>query len=307
MIAVNTISLAVRPGLEILQELGGIHRFSGWDGPIVSDSGVHELLDLANDAVDLPAPPPRRAPGQPARLLKVDGEGISFTSYVDGSGMRITPEESIRSQVVIGTDLATTFASAIPVTGRRPAPSPTERWLSWVERSVAARDVQTGLLGVVEPGHLIHDPAALARVIELPLDGFMLNLSGSGADTEILGQLPDHRVRYARAVPDLAGVRRALLLGCDLLACEFPVRDARRGQVYAANGPLDLWDRSHAERFEPVDALCACLACRSFTRAYLHHLFAAEELLGYRLAALHNLTWLTRMVQGVPEDAAGPG
>ena len=301
LIAVNTVELTVRPGMEAISRLGGIHRFTNWDGPIIAESGIHEILRLAHDRGDVPAVRSRRGPGQSARLLKVDADGITFTSHVDGSHLRLTPEQSLLTQILLGADVVTTFASASVSLKPGFGTSPSKLWIDWTRRSLAVQDWQGGVLVAVDPGLVVDEDQVTEMLRTMQVAGFCFEWPGEQTvESDGFERLPDDRLRYARNVPNLEGFCQALKGGCDLLGCEFAVRDARRGRVFATGGIQDLGDSRLAEAFEPIDRRCPCPVCESFSRAYLHHLFVADELLGYRLATLHNLTWVAGIAQGHP-------
>jgi queuine tRNA-ribosyltransferase len=291
---VDTLDLALRPGIETVRRLGGLHHFLGWDGPTIAECALPTVS--GQDDASGEAPRSRRASGQRSRVLQLDDGGVVFTSHVDGARVRLSPEQAVLDQIALGADVLTTLAVGEGAGNRRARESAVERWMDWLERSVANAEAMR-LLVALPPALMETQPSFHQHIARFEVAGYLWQSSGTEAPFLDWSGLPPARIRFARGIPDLEDMEREIELGFDLLACEFPIRDARRGRVYTAGGPMDLLHPDLAERFEPLDQACACEVCRTFTQAYLHHLFAAEELLGYRLAAIHNLTWVCRLVR----------
>jgi queuine tRNA-ribosyltransferase len=290
MILGNTYHLDLRPGAERIARLGGLHRFMGWDGPILTDSGGFQVFSLAS----------RR---------RVDDDGVTFVSHLDGSARRLTPERAMEIQALLGSDVAVAFDqlvdSALP---RADVAEAMERTHRWAARSLAARGrADQAVFGIVQGGV---DPAlrreSVAAVAALPFDGIAiggLSVGESKADmtatlavvAEALGS--DPRPRYLMGVGSPVDFFAAVEHGVDLFDCVLPTRVARTGQVWTDAGRLNLRNAVHLDDPAPIDPVCACEACRNHSRAYLAHLFRARELLAYRLASVHNVTWTLELLR----------
>ena len=284
MILGNTYHLDLRPGAERIARLGGLHRFMGWNGPILTDSGGFQVFSLAS-------------------LRRVDDDGVTFTSHLDGSTRRLTPERAMEIQALLGSDVAMAFDQLVdPALPRAEVAEAMERTHRWAARSLAARGrPDQAVFGIVQGGV---DPAlrqaSVAAVAGLPFDGIAiggLSVGESKADmaatlavvAEALGS--DPRPRYLMGVGSPVDFFAAVEHGIDLFDCVLPTRVARTGQVWTDAGRLNLRNAVHLDDPAPIEPTCACEACRGFSRAYLAHLFRARELLGYRLASVHNVTW----------------
>jgi len=290
MILGNTYHLNLRLGAERIGRLGGLHRFMGWDGPILTDSGGFQVFSLAD----------RR---------RVDDEGVTFTSHLDGSSHRLTPERAMEIQALLGSDVAMALDELVdPGSGRGRVGEAMERTHRWAERSLAARGRHDqAIFGIVQGGV---DPelrrASVAAIRGLPFDGIAvggLSVGESKAEmattldvvAEALGD--DPRPRYLMGVGSPADFFVAVERGIDLFDCVLPTRVARTGQVWTDAGRLNLRNAAFLDDPDPIDDTCACEACRNHSRAYLAHLFRARELLAYRLATLHNVTWTLELMR----------
>jgi queuine tRNA-ribosyltransferase len=297
MILANAYHLHLRPGDALIRELGGLHRFMGWPRPILTDSGGFQVFSLAS-------------------LRTVDEDGVDFRSHIDGSSHRFTPESVMEIEVNLGADVIMQFDHVIPgqsdATAARDA---SERSVRWLERCVRAlnqlhsdgdRPAQA-LFPIVQGG--IHDELrkAAARAIADRGDwiGFGIGgLSVGEAKTDMYrilevvdGSLPSDRPRYLMGVgfpEDLVeGVRR----GVDLFDCVAPTRMGRNGAAFTADGRINIKRAEFRTDTRPLDAGCDCSACRRFTRAYIRHLFVADEILGHRLLSLHNVHFLVQLMR----------
>jgi queuine tRNA-ribosyltransferase len=280
----NTYHLYLRPGHERVARLGGLHSFMGWAGPILTDSGGFQVVSLGD-------------------LSLIDDDGVTFRSHLDGSLHRFTPESSIAIQEGLGADVAVAFDQPVPPASTEPrqvalAAARTHRW---AERSLAAhRRTDQALFGVVQGGL---DPElrreSTRTIAALPFDG--INIGGLAGDEtpaereavlDVVSPLlaGDPRVRYLMGLGSPADLLEAVHRGMDLFDSVLPMRVARNGQVWVPGGRLNLRNEKFRDDPRPIQEGCRCLACRRFSRAYLAHLFRAEELLAYRLATCHNLT-----------------
>ena len=285
LVLANTYHLFLRPGPSVVRDLGGLHRFMAWDGPILSDSGGFQVWSLS-------------------RLRRVGEEGVEFRSHVDGSLRFLSPELCVEIQHALGVDILHPLDECLahPAT-----PADTERSLGltlrWLRRSVGAhrKEESAGaLFGIVQGGAYADlRRRAVEETCALGLDGYAIGGLAVGepkpvmyATTELCASLlPADRPRYLMGVGKPHDLVECVARGVDLFDCVMPTRNARNGQAFTADGPLTI---SHA-RFTsdplPLDADCRCDACRLFSRAYLRHLFMTRELLAYRLLSLHNITF----------------
>ncbi len=284
IILANTYHLYLRPGHERIARLGGLHRFMDWDGPILTDSGGFQVVSLGD-------------------LRVVDDEGVTFRSHLDGSIHRFTPELAIEVQEALGSDIAVAFDQPVyPSSARAVIADATERTHRWAERSLAAqRREDQAIFGIVQGGLDPDLRAASTRFIaDLPFDGVCIGgLAGDetppqrDATLELVTDLlvDDPRPRYLMGLGSPADLLEAVHRGVDLFDSVMPARVARNGQLWVPGGRLNIRNQRFLDDPEPIQEDCPCLACRRFSRAYLAHLFRAKELLGYRLATCHNLTF----------------
>jgi queuine tRNA-ribosyltransferase len=284
MILGNTYHLSLRPTAERIARLGGLHRFMAWDGPILTDSGGFQVFSLAD----------RR---------RVDDDGVTFRSHLDGSEHRPTPERAMEVQALLGSDVAMVLDQLVDPGLPTPLVAQAmDRTHRWAERSLAARGrPDQAVFGIVQGGV---DPdlrrASASIIARLPFDGIAvggLSVGESKADmaatldvlADALGD--DPRPRYLMGVGSPVDFFTAIERGIDLFDCVLPTRVARTGQVWTDLGRLNLRNAELQDDPGPIDPACGCEACRTHSRAYLAHLFRARELLGYRLATVHNVTW----------------
>ena len=290
IVLANTYHLYLRPGQERIRRLGGLHRFMAWDRPILTDSGGFQVVSLGH-------------------LRSIDDDGVTFKSHLDGSTHRLTPERSIEIQADLGGDVAVAFDHpVVPSSDRAVVAEATERTHRWAERSLvahraSARATELGqsLFGVIQGGL---DPelraASTEAIAALPFDG--LNIGGLAGDETPIQRADalrvvvplladDPRPRYLMGLGSPLDLLEAVDLGVDLFDSVLPARVARTGQVWIPGGRLNLRNARFLDDPEPIQADCPCPACRRFSRAYLAHLFRARELLAYRLATCHNLTF----------------
>ncbi len=285
IILANTYHLYLRPGHERIERLGGLHRFMGWDGPILTDSGGFQVVSLGD-------------------LRVVDDGGVTFRSHLDGSVHRFTPEHAIAVQEALGSDIAVAFDQPVAPgsTSRAAVAEATDRTHRWAERCLTAHSrPDQALFGIVQGGLEADLRAASTRLIaSLPFDGICIGgLAGDETPEErnevLDSAIPlldgDPRVRYLMGLGSPADILEAVHRGVDLFDSVLPARVARTGQLWVPGGRLNLRNQRFLDDPEPVQAGCPCLACTRFSRAYIAHLFRAKELLAYRLATCHNLTF----------------
>jgi len=300
MILANTYHLFLRPGHERIARFGGLHRFMGWDGAILTDSGGFQVVSLGD-------------------LRSVDDDGVTFRSHIDGSVHRFTPELSIAIQEALGADVVVAFDQPVPphASSRAEVAVATERTHRWAERSLAAHGrPDQGLFGIAQGGLEDDLRADSARTVAaLPFDGICIGglagdetaeQRGHALDVvrEALGD--DPRPRYLMGLGSPADMLDAVDRGIDLFDSVLPARVARNGTLWVPEGKLNIQNAAFLDDDRPVQDDCPCRLCRTFSRAYLAHLFRAEELLAYRLATCHNLTFTLRFMALI-RDALAAG
>ena len=283
IILANTYHLYLRPGHERVQRFGGLHEFMQWDRPILTDSGGFQVVSLGP-------------------LMRINEEGAKFSSHLDGSMHLFTPERSIEVQQALGPDIAVAFDQPVMPEGStdREVRRAMDRTHRWAVRSLRAHNrPDQALFGIAQGGINPELRAESATYIRsLPFDG--INLGGlagdetpeqrnTAIDATVAALEGDRRVRYLMGLGSPVDLLEAVLRGVDLFDSVLPARVARNGQAWVTGGRLNLRNARHLDEQEPVDAQCDCSTCKRFSRAYLAHLFRAEELLAYRLLTIHNL------------------
>lgn len=291
MILANTYHLSLRPGAEVVAGLGGLHRFMAWDGPILTDSGGFQVFSLAG-------------------LRKVDEEGVSFRSHLDGGLLRLTPEEAVRAQENLGSDVMMMLDECPPAgAGRDYLERSLTRDARWAQRALAARTPGGGaLMGIVQGGvHADLRRQSVELLGELEMDGYALGGLSVGEAKEAMMEtiaatvplLPADRPVYLMGVGEPADLVACAGLGVDLFDCVLPTRMARNGTLLTARGRLNIRNARYARDPEPLEEGCGCPTCQAYSRAYLRHLFMAKELLAYRLNTLHNLYYILNLMAGL--------
>ncbi len=294
VVLANTYHLLLRPGVDVVASLGGIHRFAGFDGHVLTDSGGYQVHSLS-----------------PA----VDDEGVTFTSVYDGAPVRLTPEGAVEAQGLLGADVA----MVLDVCATLPAPAAAvrtavERTATWAARArahhrrIEDRPPGQALFGIVQGGV---DPVlrreSAERTVALGFDGYGIGgLSVGEGRSEMLAalavvvdELPEDRPRYLMGVGDPVGMVEAVALGVDQFDCVAPTRLARHGTVLTAEGRLNLRNARFARDAGPLDASCACSTCDRWSRGYLRHLLVVGEPTAWRLVSIHNLAWTLALMDEV--------
>ncbi|MBI4169662.1 MAG: tRNA guanosine(34) transglycosylase Tgt [Acidobacteria bacterium] len=281
MILGNTYHLALRPGEEVVRRLGGLHRFMHWERPILTDSGGYQILSQAE-----------------RRTFSEDG--VVFRSHLDGSLLEMTPERSMRIQEALGSDIVMAFDDCAPLpSDRGRLEAAVGRTARWARRCLDSfRRDGRALFGIVQGGD---DPDLRARsvaaITALGFDGYAIGGVSVGESAErsraavafTAPLLPEDRPRYLMGMGTPADLVEMVALGCDLFDCVLPTRNARNGMLYTSTGRLQIKRREFLEDPGPVDPSCGCPVCRSYSRAYLRHLYVSGEILSMRLNTLHNL------------------
>jgi queuine tRNA-ribosyltransferase len=293
MILANTFHLALRPGEDVVARAGGLHRFMGWDGPILTDSGGFQVFSMA------------------ARNRVTDA-GVAFRSHLDGSLLDLTPERAMAIQEALGSDVAMCLdhCPALPAS-RSVIADAVGRTIAWARRCKEAhrRDDQA-LFGIVQGGtHADLRGECAEDLVAMDFDGYAVGGVSVGEGREEVRQalavtthlLPADRPRYLMGVGRPQDILDAVATGIDLFDCVMPTRNGRNASCFTATGPVKLRNAIHREDLRPIEPGCDCLACRGFSRSYLRHLFMAKEMLGPILASIHNLHYLHRLTRGIRE------
>lgn len=290
LILSNTYHLYLRPGDELIRDLGGLHSFMGWDGPILTDSGGFQVFSLS-------------------KTRKIDEDGVTFQSHHDGSKHRFTPEKSIAIQENLGADIIMMFDECPPPDDYDYVRESLVRTHSWAERCAAAktRDDQA-LFGIVQGGIFPDLRAESARFLTgLDLPGYAIGgLAVGETKAEMVHTLdavqpllPQDKPRYLMGVGAPEDLVRGVLRGIDIFDCVLPTRLARHGSAMIAGGRLNLRNAQYQSDKQPLDAACSCYTCTHFSRAYLRHLVKANEILGHILLSTHNLFFLLNLMNEI--------
>jgi len=293
----NTFHLWLRPGIEVIGRHGGLHGFMGWEGPILTDSGGFQVFSLG-------------------ALRKITEEGVKFASPINGDRLLLTPEESMRVQRVLDSDIAMVFDDCTPHPAtHKQAEKSMQLSLRWAERSREAfRGSGNALFGIVQGG-VYEDlrDACLEGLTRIGFDGYAIGGLAVGEPREarerVLAhtaqRLPAERPRYLMGMGTPEDIIQAVAAGIDLFDCVLPTRNARNGWLYTRHGDVKIRNARWRDDARPLDAACACYACRHFTRAYLHHLQKANEILGARLNTLHNLHYYQTLMRELRDAIEG--
>jgi queuine tRNA-ribosyltransferase len=297
IVLANTYHLMLRPGAERIAALGGLHRFMNWPNAILTDSGGFQVMSLAS-------------------LRKISEEGVAFRSHLDGSQHLLTPERSIEIQHLLGADITMAFDECTPFPAPREAVETSmELSMRWAERSRAAfvpRPGQ-GIFGIVQGGvHADLRQRSAERLTRIGFDGYAIGglAIGEGQETTFamveatVPSLPEDRPRYLMGVGKPSDIVGAVMRGIDMFDCVLPTRSGRTGQAFTRQGTLNLRNARHAEDPGPLDPECRCPACTGFSRAYLHHLTKAGEILASMLLTAHNLTYYADLMRALREAIA---
>jgi queuine tRNA-ribosyltransferase len=290
LILSNTYHLYLRPGDELVREMGGLHKFMQWPGPMLTDSGGFQVFSLA-------------------QTRKIDDEGVTFKSHIDGSSHRFTPEKSIQIQENLGADIIMAFDECSDPNEHAYSKTAMERTHRWAERCLAARKrTDQALFGIIQGGIDPELRAASAQFIaSLPFQGIAIGgLSVGETKNEMLKilemvcqSLPDSKPRYLMGVGTPEDLINDIALGVDIFDCVLPTRLARHNAAFSSEGRLNLMNATFSRDQRPIDETCSCYTCQKFSRAYLRHLITAKELLAGTLLSIHNLHALIQLVKDI--------
>jgi queuine tRNA-ribosyltransferase len=297
----NTYHLMLRPGAERVAKLGGLHRFMGWERPILTDSGGYQVMSLSE-------------------LTKVTEEGVAFASHLDGSRHMLSPERSIEVQRLLDSDIVMQFDQLVPTTStRQQQREAMERSMRWAKRSREEFDrggdhaERAAIFGIQQGAidETLRRESADA-LIDIGFDGYAVGGLAVGEGQEAMlgcldfavGMLPSDRPRYLMGVGKPDDLVEAVVRGIDMFDCVLPTRSGRTGQAFTADGPLNMRNARFAEDADPIEPGCPCPACTRFERAYVHHLVKSGEILGAMLMTQHNLWFYQRIMQGLRDAIA---
>lgn len=296
----NTYHLHLRPGDDVVKALGGLHKMMDWDGPILTDSGGFQVFSLSG-------------------LRKITEEGVTFASHIDGRRIFMGPEESMQIQSNLGSDIAMAFDECV----ENPAPydyvkASCERTLRWLERCKKEHDRLNAEPDCVNPGQMlfgINQGGTYAdlrqwhmdEIAKIPCDGYAIGGLAVGEETQVMydiidavePRMPKDKPRYLMGVGTPSNIIEAVWRGVDFFDCVMPARNARHGKLFTWQGSLNIKNEKYKLDTLPIDPECDCPVCQSFSRAYLRHLFKAEEMLAMRLAVMHNLWFYNTLMEKI--------
>lgn len=303
----NTYHLNLRPSSEVIKEAGGLHKFTGWDGPILTDSGGFQVFSLSS-------------------LRKIKEEGVTFASHIDGRRIFMGPEESMQIQSNLGSTIAMAFDECVenPATHEY-AKQSAERTVRWLERckkemqrlnSLDDTVNKNQLLFGINQGSTYEDLRIqhMKDIAALDMDGYAIGGLAVGEPAEVMYRvieavepfMPTDKIRYLMGVGTPANILEAVVRGVDLFDCVMPSRNARHGHLFTSNGTININNNKYERDFTPIDPNCNCPTCRNHTRAYVRHLLKADEMLGHRLCVAHNLwfynTFMEKIRLALDED-----
>lgn len=298
----NTYHLHLRPGNQVVKTLGGIHRFTGWDGPILTDSGGFQVFSLA-------------------KLRNITEEGVTFASHIDGHKIFMGPEESMRIQSDLGSTIAMAFDECVENPAEyeyaRQSCARTTRWLERCKKEMALLNAQEDtinpkqLLFGINQGATYEDLRVdhMKRIADMDLDGYAIGGLAVGEPAETMYQIieavephmPNGKIRYLMGVGTPSNILEAVWRGVDLFDCVMPSRNARHGHAFTWEGCRNLMNAKYTLDDTPLDSNCDCPTCQKFSRAYIHHLFKAGEMLAMRLTVMHNLYFYNRLMEKIRE------
>ena len=292
MVLGNTYHLMLRPGAERIERLGGLHKFMNWQGPILTDSGGFQVMSLA-------------------KLRNMTEAGVTFQSHIDGARHELTPESSVEIQRLLGADVSMVLDECPAMSDDKDAIAKsmalTHRWAERSRGAFAERPGH-GLFGILQGG--VFDDLrqqSAAALMQIGFDGYAVGGLAIGEGQEVmfrvldgaLPHLPSDKPRYLMGASTPADLVGAVARGIDIFDCVMPTRSGRTGKGFTRRGEINIRNARHADDARPIDAACACPACDGHSRAYLHHLFKADEILGPMLLTWHNLQYYQDLMQGL--------
>jgi queuine tRNA-ribosyltransferase len=289
----NTYHLWLRPGEDVVDHAGGLHKFMNWDGPILTDSGGFQVFSLA-------------------KPKDITEEGVNFKSHIDGRKLFLTPELSIQIQNKLDSDIAMSFDECIPYPASYEyAKASSERTLRWAKRGLAVHNnPNQSLFGIVQGSEYTDLRHWCAKELsKLPFDGYSIGGTSVGEGKDVMYKmvedgiefLPEDKPRYLMGVGDPIDIIEGVIRGVDMFDCVLPTRLARHGALMTSTGRVNIRDAKYKEDFSPLDPNCDCYCCKNYTKAYLRHLYIADETFGKRLLSYHNIRFLIKVMEGARE------
>lgn len=291
IILANTYHLWLRPGEDVVAKAGGLHKFMNWDGPILTDSGGFQVFSLAKN-----------------KKKDITEEGVHFKSHLDGKALFLTPEESIRVQNKLDSDIAMSFDECppYPVTYDYMKQS-VERTLRWAARGKAVhQNPRQSLFGIVQGGEFEDlRKYSAEETVKMNFDGYSIGGTSVGEDKVTMYHmidyaipyLPEDKPRYLMGVGDPIDIIEGVIRGVDMFDCVLPTRIARHGNAFTRNGKINIKNAKYKEDFTPIEENCDCYACKHYTKAYIRHLITCNETFGARLLSIHNVRFLIKLTE----------
>jgi len=290
----NTYHLHLRLTSEVIKKLGGLHKFTNWDRPILTDSGGFQIFSLAG-------------------LRKITDDGALFSSHINGEKFFMSPEDCMRIQGYLGSDMAMAFDECVPNPCEYSyAKEASERTISWLKRCIKAKNKGQLLFGINQGSThkdlRIENAKAMVEVEE-GLDGFAIGGLAVGESEEemleiidtVIPIFPENKPRYLMGVGTIGNIIKAVDRGIDMFDCVLPSRNARHGKLYTSTGEINILNKQYELDDTPIDTNCDCELCKNYSKAYLRHLFKAKEMLAMRLAVMHNLMFYNNMMRQIRE------
>lgn len=295
----NAYHLYLRPGTEIIKRAGGLHKFMNWDKPLLTDSGGYQIFSLAT-------------------LRKISEEGAEFQSHIDGSKHFLSPEKIVEIQSIFGSDIIMPLDECVHYPATRDYAAESLKLTSeWAQRSKIAFSDQSSeksqLFGIVQGSTFLDlRKEAVEKLLEIDFDGYAVGGVSVGEPDDLKNEileytvnfLPSQKIRYAMGVGSPVDILEAVSKGFDIFDCVMPTRNGRNGTAFTQSGKLNIKNARYASEFTPIEEGCSCSACEKHTRAYIHHLFSANEILGLRLVSLHNVYFYANLMKEIREAIA---
>lgn len=293
VILANTYHLSIRPGADIVEKAGGLHKFMNYDGPILTDSGGFQVFSLSEKR-------------------KISEEGVHFKNHLNGDKLFFSPEKAIEIEEKLGADIIMSFDECIPYPSTYEyVKASTERTIRWAKRCKEAHKREDqALFGIVQGGDFKDLREYCAKeLVKLDFPGYSIGGTSIGEPKEVclrmvewaVEYLPTDKPRYLMGVGSIDYLLEGITLGVDMFDCVLPTRLARHGALMTSNGRVNIRDAKYKEDFSPLDPNCDCYCCKNYTKAYLRHLYIADETFGKRLLSIHNLRFLIHLMEGARE------
>lgn len=291
MILSNSYHLYLRPGHSLIEKIGGLHKYMGWKGAILTDSGGFQIFSLG-------------------KLNKISDEGVFFNSHIDGSKHFIDPEKAMEIQMALGSDIAMAFDECSPYpAGRYQVEAAAQRTLRWAERCKEAhKDEYQSLFGIVQGGAFkdLRIENAI-KLVELDFPGYAIGGLSVGEPKPLMYEvldytvpcLPQEKPRYLMGVGAPQSILEGVIRGIDMFDCVLPTRNARNGSLFTSSGKISITNAKYKEDFTPLDSNCTCYTCKNFSKAYLRHLYMSKEILASVLGTIHNLYFMSSLMKDI--------